>query len=255
MKQSTFRNLNSRDLHVAIIMDGSGRWALERGWARTLGHCAGVTAVRRAIHAADRLGVGTLTLFAFSSDNWRRPPKEIVSLMEILTGFLLSDGDLLASQNIRISVIGRRDRLPASLVKAIEEAEELTASAHGMQLRLAVDYSARENILQALKLMQFKNDLSVEGFTRTLARLQKTEPRTAEIDLLIRTGGEKRLSDFLLWESAYAELIFTSRLWPDFSESDLEAALVEFHARERRFGTLSSGKKSSRGKTARAAAL
>src|SRR5918992_1439699 len=187
-------------LHVAIIMDGNGRWATARGLPRTAGHRAGADAVRRVVESAPRLGVGALTLFAFSSDNWKRPAREVTTLM-------------------RLFVIGRRDRLAPALIRQIDAAERLTADGRRLHLRLAVDYSAREAITRSVR------DPSSLG---------------PDVDLLVRTGGERRLSDFLLWECAYAELHFTDKRWPDFSAADLERALADFHTRERRFGALSA---------------
>jgi undecaprenyl diphosphate synthase len=227
-------------LHVAIIMDGNGRWALARGRPRRAGHEAGAGAVRRAIEAAPELGVGTLTLFAFSSDNWKRPPDEVGALMRLFRSFLAREAARCAANGVRIAVIGRRDRLPAGVARAIEAAEAATREARRFLLRIAVDYSARDAIVAAARRVNGHGAaLSREDFARLLA-----EPRDGwagdhpapDVDLLIRTGGERRLSDFLLWECAYAELVFTDRMWPDFGAGDLAAAIAEFHARERRFG-------------------
>jgi len=213
MKQST-------SLHVAIVMDGNGRWATRRGLHRVAGHRAGARAVRRIVTAAaedDR--IGALTLYAFSSDNWRRPATEVGALMRLFTRHLLSETAKLADAGVRLSVIGRRDRLPPMLAAAIPEAEARTAGGTALHLRLAVDYSAREAIRTGL-LLPFSGAL------------------LPDVDLLIRTGGEQRLSDFLLWEAAYAELVFTDVMWPDFGAADLATALAAFHSRERRFGAL-----------------
>ena len=224
-------------LHVAIIMDGNGRWATARGRSRTAGHVAGVEAVRRTVEAAADLGIGTLTLFAFSSDNWRRPDQEVRALMRLFRSYLRAEAAKCARNGIRISVIGRRDRLTRGLVATIEEAERVTAGAAGadsFHLRIAVDYSARDAILRAAG--RLNGDLSREAFSRLLAG------PTPDVDLLIRTGGEKRLSDFLLWECAYAELVFLDRMWPDFGAADLAAAVDEFQHRERRFGGGGAGR-------------
>jgi len=204
-------------LHVAIIMDGNGRWATGRGLPRTAGHRAGADAVRRVVEAAPRLDVGTLTLFAFSSDNWKRPTREVATLMRLFHRYLASEAAALQENGVRLSVIGRRDRLAAPLVRQIVAAERLTADGRRLHLRLAVDYSAREAIQRSVR-----------------------EPSAVgpDVDLLIRTGGERRLSDFLLWECAYAELHFTDKRWPDFEAADLERAIADFHGRERRFGAL-----------------
>jgi undecaprenyl diphosphate synthase len=205
MKQST-------SLHVAIVMDGNGRWATRRGWPRTAGHRAGAEAVRRVVEAAPGVGIGALTLFAFSADNWKRPWGEVAALLRLFARYLRSETPRLAANGVRLAVIGRRDRLPAPLVAAIAAAERATAGGTALQLRLAVDYSARAAIRAGAIL--------------------------PDVDLLIRTGGEQRLSDFLLWESAYAELRFTQTMWPDFDARELAQAVREFHGRERRFGGL-----------------
>ena len=232
--------MRSSGLHVAIIMDGNGRWALQRGRPRTAGHVAGVEAVRRTVEAARDLGVGTLTLFAFSSDNWKRPDVEVRALMRLLHGYLTAEAGRAAENGICMSVIGRRDRLSPRLVRVIEEAEAKTALADRFLLRIAVDYSARDTILRAASRLQSQEELSHESFARLLTEPPHKDRPAPDVDLLIRTGGEQRLSDFLLWESAYAELVFTDRMWPDFTRTDLEAAVREFHRRERRFGALGS---------------
>jgi len=199
-------------LHVAIVMDGNGRWAQRRGLPRTAGHRTGAQRVRPLVEAAPALGVASLTLFAFSADNWKRPAAEVSALMRLFARHLRVETPRLIKQGVRLEVVGRRDRLPAPLIAAIESAEAATAAGTVMRLRLAVDYSSRESIA-ARRLLP-------------------------DVDLLIRTGGEQRLSDFLLWECAYAELYFTERMWPDFVEADLAAALQEFRARQRRFGAI-----------------
>ena len=229
-------------LHVAIIMDGNGRWAVSRGRPRTAGHLAGVEAVRRTVEAAAGLGVGTLTLFAFSSDNWKRPDMEVRTLMRLFRSYLTAESARCAENGIRIAVIGRRDRLSPGLVRVIEEAEARTAEADRFLLRIAVDYSARDAILRAAGRLRGRDDLSREAFARLLADPHEGGRAAPDVDLLVRTGGEKRLSDFLLWECAYAELVFTERMWPDFAGEDLAAAVAEFHARERRFGMVPSAR-------------
>lgn len=204
-------------LHVAIIMDGNGRWATARGLPRTAGHRAGADAVRRVVENAPALGVRTLTMFAFSSDNWKRPSREVTTLMRLFHRYLASEAAALEENGVRLSVIGRRDRLAQPLVRQIAAAERLTADGDRLHLRLAVDYSARDAITRSVR------DPSSLG---------------PDVDLLIRTGGERRLSDFLLWECAYAELHFTDKRWPDFDAADLEQALADFHGRQRRFGAL-----------------
>jgi len=225
------------NLHVAIIMDGNGRWAEERGWPRTRGHRAGAGAVRRVVEASPRLGIGTLTLYAFSSDNWRRPAAEVATLMALFRNFLRSEVGACRREGVRLSVIGRRDRLSPALVTAIEQAEATTASGDVLDLRLAVDYSSRDAITTAAALHQGTTP-SREQFRQLLARSQHGDPNTPDVDLLVRTGREQRLSDFLLWECAYAELMFTNVLWPDFTGEDLGEAVEAFHRRQRRFGSL-----------------
>jgi undecaprenyl diphosphate synthase len=223
-------------LHVAIIPDGNGRWASLRGRPRAEGYEAGAEAVRRAVAAAPVLCIDTLTLFAFSSDNWQRPATEVETLLRVFEDFLAEQACAAGEAGPRISVIGRRDRVPAGLRSAIEMAEAATADAEGLHLRLAIDYSARDAILRAACRMYTAMEVSRESFAERLASAVAESEAAPDVDLLIRTGGEQRLSDFLLWECAYAELYFTSRLWPDFDAADLAAALAEFRSRERRFG-------------------
>ncbi|MGI9175548.1 MAG: di-trans,poly-cis-decaprenylcistransferase [Rhodothermales bacterium] len=225
-------------IHVAIIMDGNGRWAEERGRPRHEGHRVGVEAVRRAVRAAPRCGIGTLTLYAFSSDNWRRPETEVQALMQLFGEMLRLEAPRCRADGVRLSLIGRRDRLAPSLRRAAEEAEQLTASGTTLHLRLAVDYSARDAIVQAAGRLSPGADRA--AFAGALAHACHADEAVPDVDLLIRTGGDQRLSDFLLWECAYAELVFTPRLWPDFDASDLETAIRAFAARERRFGGLPS---------------
>jgi undecaprenyl diphosphate synthase len=236
MTQSSFDQEPSDRLHVAIVMDGNGRWAEARGLPRLAGHRRGVRAARRIVEAAPGLGIGTLTLFAFSSDNWKRPRPEVDGLMALLGSFLRREATALAAHDVRLSLIGRRDRLPLPLVTAATRAERETADARGLHLRLAVDYSARDMILRAAR----RGPSGPEPREAFAARLGQAYGGAGapDVDLLIRTGGEQRLSDFLLWESAYAELRFVSRMWPDFAAADLAAALDDFHARDRRFGSL-----------------
>lgn len=227
------------DLHVAIIMDGNGRWATRRCLPRTAGHRAGVTAVRRLLEAVPGLGVSTLTLYAFSADNWRRPAEEVGALMSLLQHYLRSEARRLVDNGIRLSVIGRRDRLPSRLVEEIASVERATSAGRSLHLRVALDYSARAAILAAAARLAAEDEPSPELFGRLVKQTGAGEPPPADVDLLIRTGGEKRLSDFLLWESAYAELLFVDKMWPDFAPEDLKAALGEFQRRDRRFGGLS----------------
>ena len=219
---------SSNRLHAAIIMDGNGRWATTRGLPRVAGHRRGAEALRRTVESAPGVGIGTLTVYAFSSDNWRRPRTEVSALMKLFHTYLRRERDKCVENGVRISVIGRRDRLPALVLPAIEDTEAATRPGRKLHLRLAVDYSSREAILHAAKQLRSKS--TRDDFSAALGG--------PDVDLLIRTGGEKRLSDFLLWEAAYAELIFTPVMWPDFGESDLASAVAEFHSRERRFGAV-----------------
>ena len=227
-------------LHVAIIMDGNGRWALRRGLPRVAGHRAGVLAVRRVVECALDLGVARLTLYAFSSDNWSRPGSEVQSIFWLLRAFLRLEAERLRQRGVRLHVIGRRDRLAKAVLREIDRAESMTIAGSCLHLCVAIDYSSRDAITRAA--VGVTASLLNEGSPSTdLLRPLLTRALGAEggeVDLLIRSGGEKRLSDFLLWESAYAELLFTDRMWPEFDETDLAAALDEFNRRERRFGAV-----------------
>ncbi|TQF36137.1 UDP pyrophosphate synthase [Bradyrhizobium sp. UNPF46] len=226
----------SRDekLHVGIIMDGNGRWATRRGLSRVRGHEAGVETIRRIVEAAPKQGIGTLTLYAFSTDNWRRPKAEVAALMTLLRFYLAGEVQSLVRNGVRLTVIGRRDRLPEGIAGAITRAEEATADGTTLHLRIAVDYSARDAILNAAAKAAALTSITREAFSQ----LVTGEAGLRDVDLIIRTSGEKRLSDFLLWEGAYAELHFTERMWPEFDAGDLAVALASFHGRERRFGGL-----------------
>ena len=221
--------------HVAVIMDGNGRWATAHGLKRTAGHEAGLRTARVIVEAAVREGVGTMTLYAFSSDNWKRPTPEVTALMRLFRRALLGEAKRCLENGVRLTILGRRDRLPSSLRHTIEQVEALTASGTRMHLRVAVDYSARDAILRAAVAMRGE-PTSREQFSEMLARVDHDRLPATEVDLVIRTGGEQRLSDFLLWECAYAELVFSPTMWPDFDEAHLLDAIREFEGRERRFG-------------------
>ncbi len=238
MGNSAARVIPAPKIHVAILLDGNGRWAASRGLPRSEGHRAGVAAVRRVVRAAPSLGIGTLTLYAFSSDNWERPSAEVNSLLGLLEEYLRADAPECAAKGVRLRVIGRRDRIPRSLVEAIESAERQTAAGRALDLRIALDYSSREAILRASCWMLSSLEVSDREFARRLGQVTNAGGPAADVDLLIRTGGEQRLSDFMLWECAYAELHFTSRMWPEFDVADLEAAVEDYFGRERRFGRL-----------------
>lgn len=221
-------------LHVAIIMDGNGRWATARGQMRTAGHIVGARTVRTIVESSEAVGIGTLTLYAFSADNWKRPSREVAMLMRLFRRYLLSEVDRCVQNGVRMRIIGRRDRIPVELRRAAEASEKATKDGKRLDLRIALDYSARETMVLAAERAAGKA-VSRETFARLMNDVIHAGP-VRDVDLLIRTGGEQRLSDFLLWECAYAELYFTSRMWPDFSPMDLQAAVREFHGRERRFG-------------------
>ena len=232
--------------HVAIIMDGNGRWAAQRGLPRADGHAAGAHAVRRIVDAARTLGVPRLTLYAFSADNWKRPSAEVRALMDLFTEYLRAELGRCREHGIRLTILGRRDRLGRALRCAIGTVERATTGGRAMDLRIAIDYSARDAIVLAASLAGerrggrggAKMPVTRERFAHLLARAMHAPAASGDVDLLIRTGGEHRLSDFLLWECAYAEIVFTDRSWPEFRASDLEDAIAEFQRRDRRFGTI-----------------
>jgi undecaprenyl diphosphate synthase len=228
-------------LHVAIIMDGNGRWATRRGLPRTAGHRAGVETVRRVVESAPDLGIGTLTLFAFSSANWQRPAEEVAALMRLMEVYMRAETRRFVENGARLSVIGRRDRLRPRLARQIASAELATAAGSRLHVRIALDYSSRESIARAAaRCAAAASPPELERLGQLISQSVADDSGTADVDLLIRTGGEQRLSDFLLWECAFAELWFTDRMWPDFGAEDLRAAVLEFHSRERRFGGLGS---------------
>lgn len=222
MTQSTF--------HTAIIMDGNGRWARQRGLPRMEGHRRGADALRRAIEAAPEFGITDLTLYAFSSDNWKRPPDEVFALMRLLTVYLQTEVDRCRYNGVRLSVIGRRDRLDPHIQKLIQTAEDDTLSGTTIHVRLAIDYSSRDAMLHAAQTCAAKNDWTRAAFSSALP--------APDVDLLIRTAFEQRLSDFLLWECAYAEFVFLKKMWPDFDGEDLGSAIRSYRSRERRFGAI-----------------
>ena len=225
-------------LHVGLIMDGNGRWAGARGLPRTEGHRRGADAVRRAVEAAPGLGITTLTLYAFSADNWRRPAAEVSTLMRLLESFLVRERLNSRRHGVRLALIGRRDRLSPALLRAIDETERATRDGARLYLRLAVDYSARSAILAAAGGLRSDQRCTEDDFLRRVNRACHSDPETPPVDLVIRTSGEQRLSDFLLFESAYAELLFIDTLWPDFDGEDLRRAVEAFRRRERRYGGL-----------------
>ncbi len=229
--------------HVAIIMDGNGRWAKKRGLPRTAGHHRGAEAVRRTVEAAAELGIGYLTLYGFSAENWKRTPSEIDDLMGLLRRYLRSEIGELHKNGVRLRVIGERSALPADVVATIAHAEALTRDNGALNLTVALSYGARQEITAAARALAEQvaaGDLAPASIDQArLARHLATDG-LPDPDLLIRTGGEQRLSNFLLWQSAYTELVFLDLLWPDFGRVDLEAAVHEFGRRERRFGATGS---------------
>lgn len=231
--------------HVAIIMDGNGRWAQARGLPRSMGHRAGVEATRRVVRAAGELGISFLTLFGFSSENWNRPAEEVRELMRLLSIYLRSETADLHRNNIRLRVIGNRAQLEKDIVELIENAEKVTADNDGMTLVIALNYGGRNDILQAAS--RWALDCAVRGVTADIEQAEEhfstflMTDRIPDPDLLIRTSGEQRISNFLLWQCAYTEFFFTERLWPDFSKADLESVLKDYAGRERRFGSIGAG--------------
>jgi undecaprenyl diphosphate synthase len=223
-------------LHVAIICDGNGRWATSRGLPRNFGHRAGAEAARNVIRSAPHLGIHTLTLFALSSANWKRPEAEVAGILTVLEEYLRGETDHCLDEGIRLSVLGRRDRLSPVLRERILESEALTSQGKRLHLRLAVDYSARHALFQAATKFYKATNLSTESFSDVLSEVQRGG--STDVDLLIRTGGEQRISDFLLWECAFAEFVFLDQRWPDFTPADLRNAILEFEKRERTRGAL-----------------
>jgi undecaprenyl diphosphate synthase len=227
-------------MHVAIIMDGNGRWATQRGLPRTAGHIEGAKAVRAVVESAARADVKTLTLYAFSAANWARPSAEISALMHLFGQYLFTETRRCVEQSIRVNVIGRRDRLSENLIRSIEQSERSSAAGSGMHLRIAVDYSSQYSILQAARRAGAGAELTADDFHRLLNEADHSTSPASAVDLLIRTGNERRLSDFLLWECAFAELHFSDCLWPDFDESRFRFALEDYGSRQRRFGALTA---------------
>jgi undecaprenyl diphosphate synthase len=228
-------DMNSLPKHVAIIMDGNGRWALRRGLPRVAGHKKGANTVRRVTEKCRRIGISTLTLYAFSDENWGRPKQEVGFLMDMLGTFLKAEIETMKTNGIRFRTIGRTERLPASVRAWIEKAVSETAGNTGMVLNLALSYGGRGEILEAVKRIRSTNGLT-DGLTEEVFSSYLDTAGLPDPDLIIRTSGEKRISNFLLWQAAYAELYFTDTLWPDFDEKDLLTAILDYQGRQRRFG-------------------
>lgn len=227
--------------HVAIIMDGNGRWASEQGTIRSVGHREGSDAVRRVVRSARRMGIKALTLYAFSEQNWSRPPAEVSALMELLRDFLISERDEILENGIRLRAIGRLDKLPARVREVLDPLEEETRDLTGMTLTLALSYGGREELVDATRRIAEQvaaGELAVMDVTEALVDANVPSADVGRVDLLIRTGGEQRVSNFLLWGVAYAELYFTKEYWPEFSEESLYKAVASYQKRERRFGNL-----------------
>ena len=223
--------------HVAIIMDGNGRWAKERGWSRSEGHRLGTENVRRVVRALAKRGVNYVTFYAFSTENWDRPAHEVHSLMELLGRTIESETSVLHAEGVRIRHLGRLDRLPESLQAAVERSVELTRHNTTINLSVAFDYGGREEIVGAARRL-IESGIDARDLTEQMLAAELYTAGMPDPDLIIRTAGEMRLSNFLLWQSAYAEYYSTSTLWPDFDEADLEMALEEYERRQRRFGRI-----------------
>lgn len=234
---------SDRRLHVAIIMDGNGRWAKRRGMPRVLGHRAGVAALKRTVEAAPSLGVGVLTVFGFSTENWRRPAHEVSELMGLLKAYVESDLERLEREGVRVRIIGRRTGLASDIQEIIERAERRTAHNRDFTLQVAFNYGGRADIVDAARAFAEKvqrgevkaSDLDEAGFEDFLSTASAPAP-----DLIVRTSGEQRISNFLLWECAYAELVFQDVLWPDYGPEALSAAIADYRGRDRRYGGIAA---------------
>lgn len=238
--------------HVAVIMDGNGRWAERRGQPRSDGHRAGVESVRQVVRAASDLGIGWLTLYAFSTENWNRPKAEVDLLMKLPEEYFEQELPEVIERGCRIRTIGRRDRLPPSVRRSLEDAMTRTQDGTGMQLVFALSYGGRGEIVEAVRRIVRDHEvgrIDVDSLDEKLFTSYLDEPELPDVDLLIRTGGESRVSNFLLWQIAYAELHVSECMWPDFGRAQLEAALADFQGRERRFGQTSAQVRSTRGKS------
>jgi len=225
--------------HIAIIMDGNGRWARSKGLPRTLGHKKGMDCVRSTVEACSEKNIEALTLFAFSTENWRRPEKEVGYLMELFLLMMRNEVKKLHKNNVILRIIGSRDRFSNQLQKAMIDAEDLTKNNTGLSLNIAADYGGRMDITEATRVLCHrvaKGELNPEDVTAEMLQAELSLSNLPEPDLLIRTGGEKRVSNFLLWQLAYCEYYFTDSYWPDFDERALDEAILSFHSRQRRFG-------------------
>lgn len=231
-------------VHVAVIMDGNGRWARAHGLPRAAGHRAGAEAARRIVRAAGRAGVRVLTLYSFSTENWKRPTDEVDALMALCRDFLLREQDELRRENVRFRQIGRRAGLPPDVVRSIEEVERRTADATGLDLVVALNYGAREEIVDAVRALARRvqaGTLQPDAIDEATFAAALSTAGLPDPDLLIRSAGEMRVSNFLLWQISYAELYVSPALWPDFTPADFAGALRDFAARDRRFGAVTPG--------------
>jgi len=231
-------NEKGKPRHVAIIMDGNGRWATEQGLARSKGHEAGVKTLATIIETALEFQLEGITLYAFSSDNWKRPGHEIAFLMHLFKTYLKRERARCVEQDVHVNVIGRRDRLPRGFNAAIYGMEQATANCSKLTVRIAIDYSSRYSLLQAARLGALDIALDEFQFQSLIDQANHVNSPLPEVDLLIRTGGEQRLSDFLLWEVAYTEFYFSTAFWPEFGPSEFDRAMRAFARRKRRFGAL-----------------
>ncbi len=228
--------------HIAIIMDGNGRWAKRRNQPRVFGHRQGAKSVRKVVEATARLGINNLTLYAFSTENWNRPKHEIKTLMKLLVDALKNELGLMMKNNIRLNAIGHTDMMPTNVQQELQEVLDETKENTGLVLTLALSYGARQEILRAVQEISHKvknNIISVENVDDNIINKHLYTQNLPDVDLLIRTSGEVRISNFLLWQIAYAELYFTDELWPDFNETSLHKAIADYQKRERRFGKTS----------------
>jgi undecaprenyl diphosphate synthase len=231
-------------LHVAIVMDGNGRWAKRRGLPRTFGHPQGMEAIRRTVKAAPGLGVRWLTLYAFSTENWRRPAGEVSEVMRLLKAYVNSDLEQLRAEGVKIKILGRRQGLAPDIAEIVERAEARTARNDAFHLQVAFNYGARADIVDAARALMAaaaRGEASPDDLTETAFGARLSTGGAPPPDLVIRTSGERRLSNFLLWESAYSEFVFQDVLWPDYGADHLKAAIAEFQTRERRFGGAVAG--------------
>jgi undecaprenyl diphosphate synthase len=241
---SLIESINTEKLpnHLAIIMDGNGRWAKQKGLLRSFGHENGTKSVKKTVEACAKLGIGNLTLYAFSTENWSRPKLEVDTLMKLLVHSLKKELITLQKNNIRLNSIGNLSKLPSPILKELDEVIEKTKNNSRMTLTLALSYGSREELLNVVKIISDKvknNIISVEDINESIINQHLYTRNLPDVDLLIRTSGEHRISNFLLWQIAYSELFFTEVLWPDFTEENLYEAIISYQKRERRFGKTS----------------